>query len=103
MPGTHHVPEPDAGRLDLPRTAPSTQLLDQLVQLTEPRRAEGLALREQSAGHVDRDASLERRRTAAQQGALFAPRTQAEVGVRDEFGRRVGVLALVVRLVRCAG
>src|SRR5438445_13043536 len=51
---THRVAEPDTRALHLARTRVAAELAGELDHLTERGRAEGLALRQQSAARVDR-------------------------------------------------
>src|SRR5262245_417206 len=93
MTGPHDVTEADASALDLASAAPAAHLLDQLVDLAQAGGAERLALGKEAPGDVDGDASAERGGAAAQQGSLLAGRAEPQVGVGDELGAGVGVLA----------
>ena len=85
-----------------PTRAPSTwrgaglaaQLVHELDDLAERRRAERLALRQQAAARVHRPGAAERDRAVGEQPRLLARRAQAELVVREQLAGRVGVLAL---------
>ena len=74
--------------------AVAAQLAGQLDHLTERRRAERLALREQAPRRVDREPTAERRRALVDETALLAGCAEPELLVAEQLAGRVGVLAL---------
>ena len=70
------------------------ELVHQLDDLAERRRAERLALREQAAARVHREPPAERVVPSASSVGLLARRAQAELLVGEELAGGVGVLAL---------
>ena len=89
------VREPDPRAVDLARPGLAPQLVHELDDLAERRRAERLALRQQPAARVDRAG---RRRASVAPSAssfgLLARRAEAELLVREQLAGGVGVLAL---------
>ena len=89
------VREADARALDLAGAGVAAELVHELDDLTERRRAERLALRQQAAARVDRAARRRARSSpSASSSRLLARRAQAELLVREQLAGRVGVLAL---------
>ena len=94
MTGAHHVANGGARSWHLSRAAPATQLLNELVDLTEPGRPERLTLGEQSPRRVDRQPPAERGIAAAEQRSLVARLAEPEIAVGEKLRGRIGVLTL---------
>ena len=58
-PQAHHVRQTQARALDLPRTGLAAQMGGDLVDIGDTGGAQGMTLREKSAGDIYRDASAE--------------------------------------------
>ena len=85
-------PDPRAG--NLARSGVAAQLMHQLDDLSERRRAQRLALREQAAAGVHREGAAQQGRAVGEQLRLVARFAEAELLIREELAGGVGVLAL---------
>ena len=82
------VREADARAVDLAGAGLAAELVHELDDLSERRRAERFALRQQAAARVHDGARL------GEELRLLAGRAQVELLVREQLARRIGVLAL---------
>src|SRR5262249_30173752 len=86
--------ERDARALYLARPRLAAELVHELDDLTESRRAEWFALRQQATARVHRQLAAERGRARGQERGLVARRAEVELLVGEQLTSRVGVLAL---------
>ena len=86
--------EADARAVDLAGAGVAAELVHELDDLAERRRAERLALRQQPAARVHRSRAAERDVAVGEEARLLARRAQAELLVGEQLAGGVGVLAL---------